>query len=87
MSAKEMFEKLGYREIKKYWAGIHYSKTHRVIGGNEETVEISFDVGCKHIFVLTKLENNNRSSVTISSLSIKELEAINKQVEELGWNE
>ena len=65
MSAKEMFEKLGY-EQDFHIAYIKYfnKEEDRYIWfyQDTETIEIQFDIDIEH------------------------LQAINKQVEELGWN-
>ena len=71
MSAKEMFEKLGYEyeltedNVIEYWKNV-----------NGINYEIDFDLDIKKLSILW---NNN--------ITLKELQAINKQVEELGWNE
>ena len=82
MSAKEMFEKLGYEdESALYHRLIRFVKHRRdkdlkidkiiefELGGSEVYLTCyygKFDMGCFH-------------------LTDKELQAINKQVEELGW--
>ena len=71
MSAKEMFEKLGYEyeltedNVIEYWKNV-----------NGINYEIDFDLDIKKLSILW---NNN--------ITLKELQAINKQVEELGWTE
>ena len=74
MKAKEMFEKLGYLEVKdKYIDGITYVKLMK-----DTYNEISiFKDGKK---ILIPIEN-------ITILEYEELQAINKQIEELGWND
>ena len=74
MSAKEMFEKLGYNERKEEFKGdkiyaitfANYSKGNWIII-TKETIEIV---------------TNRRNGYLSTSM----LPAINKQVEELGWN-
>ena len=114
MSAKEMFEKLGYQEIKPFAIT---RKTYRKIWGVYENIEdikeevketgklrffyIDFnqllenDVSLSLIDVKAKIENDEvlteeyGKSIGFHSwvdLSIKELQTINKQIEELGWN-
>lgn len=72
MTAKEMFKKLGY-EYKNYSGYISYQKKV-----NNTTYFISFDNRekdiCKH-----------QVSERFLSITLKELQAINKQIEELGW--
>lgn len=69
MSAKEMFEKLGYKyelteyNVIEYWKNI-----------NGINYEIDFDLNIKKISILW----NNK-------IALKELQAINQQVKELGW--
>lgn len=72
MKAKEMFKKLGYLEVKdKYIDGITYVSLMK-----NTYKEISmFKDGNK---ILIPIEN-------IDILEYEELQAINKQVEELGW--
>lgn len=68
MTAKEMFEELGY-EIKDTEYYIEYFKKNDYI----------------------QFWKNNFNKITVHSLSgtmaldIRELQAINKQIEELGW--
>ena len=74
MTAKEMFEKLGY--ILSIYN--NFSKT---------PIEITY---------INKIENDKyiifslvRKQISVSpylDITIKKLQAINKQVEELGWN-
>ena len=71
-SAKEMFEKLGYLEVKdKYIDGITYvslmKNTYKEISMFKDDNKI-----------LIPIEN-------IEILEYEELKAINKQIEELGW--
>lgn len=79
MTAKEMFEKLGYE--------IQYISKNQVVYKQEH----SFGA-CKQI-IINDLPNTNRGFYVNYSvenqggyISFKELQAINKQVEELGWN-
>lgn len=73
MEAKEMFKKLGY-EYKNYAGYISYEKEI-----NNTTHFISFD---NKNHTVTKHQISDR----YLSITMKELQAINKQVEELGWN-
>lgn len=72
MSAKEMFEELGYEQNTKnnviyYFKKIHIPKSYIVYS-------INFIADKKEIFI-----NKN--------IDMQELKAINKQIEELDWNE
>lgn len=72
MTAKEMFEELGYDYFEN-----HYRITYQ-----------NFDVECKLIEFdkMKKKMDLADDSEEVVELSFKELQAINKQVEELGWN-
>ena len=76
MSAKEMFEKLGY-ELKQ---GIDFLL---YVLESEENPDIQyyieFDTDVKTIII----DTNHKDF--INDITLKELQAINKQVEELGW--
>jgi len=72
MTAKEMFEKLEY-ECETYGDEIKY--TYK---GNYADVYIYFH---KQI---NQIEINSDKDITFN-FSMKELKAINKQIEELGW--
>ena len=72
-TAKEMFEELGYEQIKSNDEFIEYEKNGRNISFELEThtfsgVHVWLD--CQAILI-----------------DMQELQAINKQVEEMGWNE
>lgn len=69
MSAKEMFEKLGYRYMKSL-----SNKEHIWYRNTKIKSEIVFNLIGKSI-------SNDYA------IKLKELQAINKQVEELGWYE
>lgn len=75
-SAEEMFEELGYMEVRKKQNTISYCLKkgyfyYIVFKKNKKTVYKSKGVPGKEVS---------------SSISMKELQAINKQVEELGWD-
>ena len=75
MTAKEMFEKLGYELFIMSNNEICYmSKNHEYY--------ISFYLDDKVI----QCSENDAYNTSIA-ISIEELQAINKQVQELGWNE
>lgn len=79
MSAKEMFKMLGYKLKQCYVyekvipTDTYYYATS--IGFN--------DRGFVHI--LTKMAGQGKEQDIVSSLTLEELQAINKQTEELGW--
>ena len=66
MSAKEMFEKLGYKCIDE--ERLVYKKYDDSI---KRTIHIAFF--------------DNQKILITKSIGLEELQAINKQVEELGW--
>ena len=73
MTAKEMFEKLGYKQqevINKENYLLYISKMNEIIFNK------------KHKQVGKQIVN---SAIT-DMITLEELQAINKQVEELGWN-
>lgn len=73
MTAKETFEELGY--------------THKYLK-NSHRIEYILDKDDEFHFALTKIVFYKRlKKVSINGiLTLQELQAINKQVEELGWN-
>ena len=74
MSAKDMFEKLGYGDYFNNGLRITYSNF------DKECKMIEFDLKKKQLMLADDSEE-------VFELSFEELQAINKQVEELGWNE
>lgn len=71
MSAREMFEELGY----KY----HYEDKYSITTYYFEDWSISFDLEKK----LIGFSNMG----CYCELTSKDIQAINKQIEELGWND
>lgn len=77
MKAKEMFEKLGYKQ------DIYNNSAYQVIKYYND----------KHTSILFCIDNKNFTNKSIEKegneplITLEELQAINKQVEELGWNE
>lgn len=73
-SAKEMFEELGY---------IYFENEFRITYQNYKISE------CKLIELNLKEKKMwlADDSEEVFELSFKEIKAINKQIEELGWNE
>lgn len=72
MTAKEMFEQLGY-EYDTYGEDIIFTKDFKYA-----VVELYFDMYSKTLSILSNKD------ITFE-FNIKELKAINKQIEELGW--
>lgn len=70
-SAKEMFEQLGYKQIRNSEEFIEYEKNGRNISFELET----------HTFAGVHVWLDYQAIL----IDMKELQAINKQVEELGW--
>ena len=75
MSAKEMFEELGYEidEITKKSFG--YGK---ILNNRKKYITFN-DTGNFKYFTIIETDRNN------PTIDLQELQAINKQVEELGW--
>lgn len=75
LSAKEMFEELGYKEAEN---DIYFLKYYKP-GKLSHDKEIKFHKLDKSITV----KDDNR--INYRWFNMKELQAINKQAEELGW--
>lgn len=73
MSAKEMFEELGYKLDKEPRFGSTISYTQY------------YSDGCYRIYDLVFYDKT--IEVQEEHINLKLLKAINKQVEELGWND
>lgn len=71
MTAKEIFEKLGYKKI--------CDDANYIIYNCGEVFEIRFYKPQQNFSVYYEEEIYN-------TIDIEELQAINKQIEELGWN-
>ena len=72
MSAKEMFEELGF-ECSKNKFSIRYYKEFRDYDDDSYTLDIDFRLIEEKLF-------------SDFGIDIRLLKAINKQVDELGWN-
>lgn len=80
MKAKEMFEELGYKLIKDCKFYLFYEKTLKENAEYEnDYLHISFEKQDK-AFIKTYGDDNSPEIITM-----EELKAINKQVEELNW--
>ena len=77
MSAKEMFEELGYELDINVLDIIRYSKEEKDLKS-----VIRFNVDEKTISTNSVVNND----LWVLDITSEELKAINKQVEELGWN-
>ena len=75
MSAKEMFEELGYEKYK-YSNGIRYTNSQ-----TEQNIEFE-NGGFINVYDTTPNKPND-----IEVLIVEEIQVINKQIEELGWND
>lgn len=81
-SAKKMFEKLGYEVDEQNDKEILYKKKW-IEMGMKTTYWVSFDLRFKLIDYFVVCDNTNISAP--HSIDTDLLQAINKQVEELGW--
>ena len=83
MSADEMFEKLGYEKQEDNYRieySIKQNFTHFVVIKRICFYKIEKDI-------CTEQWNVTEGMKISMNITIKELQAINKKVEELGWNE
>ena len=81
MSAKEMFEKLGYKQLGSFKPDDDYI----VIAWNKEKYGEQFIIyfyGSKELRVVMQTK---KGEIYPPLFSLDELQAINKQIEELGW--
>ena len=78
--ADEMFEELGFKKVKDTDIEVQYDYDAMIMGDRCTHTILIAKVG-KIVFSKHKESNENMG------VGIKELQAINKKVEELGWNE
>lgn len=80
--ADEMFEELGYKKLEDKY-NINYIKMYSFINGDRVREQIRFCKLDKYVHI----ENFNYNTKIIFGkfLDIKELQAINKKCQELGW--
>ncbi len=91
MTAREMFENMGYKQTENSEEGIQYTKRaddselQRI--GMISTTYIEFYRASKEIVIETTFEHRSgkRSTGDVGILNIEEFHAVQKQVEELGW--
>ena len=92
MSAKEMFEKLGYKQIiKKNDDGVVYliEYVKRKTGWKHTQSYYEFWLYNKSIKTATYYDNHDlhhEYEFKPKEITFNQLQAINKQIEELGWN-
>lgn len=82
MSAKEMFEKLGYKQVSITNNSVRYEGRPTMVGVYEFYIEIWKREEMDDFLI-------RKATITkeyVSNIWGEELKAINKQVEELRWN-
>ncbi len=88
MSAKEMFEKLGY--LRKIQTSFYEKEDVKYIKDNKITKTkriIEFSNNGKYIDITEQFkENLPEDNINYNYIDLEELQAINKQIEELHWN-
>lgn len=77
MSADEMFEELGYEEVTDDWEDIE----EKFILYNQNNSYLIFYLESKEFGTFIYPQNYK-----CVGINVNELQAINKKVEELGWN-
>ena len=87
MTAKEMFEKLGWFDVsKKYRNLIRYEK-YKFENDIPIITSVEFETGAildgkNEVYFMTRYDGASGCT----HITVEELQAINKQIEELGWN-
>ncbi|MCI9434060.1 MAG: hypothetical protein HFI86_02125 [Bacilli bacterium] len=87
MSAKEMFEKLGYKLTRNDDLFITYS--HTLKHDKKYYYAITFELKYKQIKIeryRSELLRQLFSKEDMIGLYLDDVQAINKQIDELGWN-
>lgn len=80
-TAKEMFSKLGYEKLYKHNSYMFYEKELKKNPKYEnDYVHIGFE------FVDKTFSKTYGDDNSVYEITMEELQAINKQIEELGWN-
>lgn len=85
MSAKEMFEKLGYikKDVEDPVTGEIFEHDYKYVKFDGTWLrEILFNDSTKLIHMNTELHDRVENDILYFEL----LQAVNKQIEELGWN-
>ena len=83
-TADKMFEKLGYKKSEDKH-NINYIKMYSFINGNRVREQIRFCKLDKYVHI--ESFNYDTGVIFGKFLDMGELQAINKKVEELEWNE
>ena len=81
MSAKEMFEELGYNQL--------YENKHYMFYVKDLIDTPEYEKDCIHLEFNHDNKTINKTygdDNTVEDITLEELKAINKQIEELGWN-
>ena len=81
MTAKEIFEELGYKQELEYYNG-KVTRIKYVVVGNYHT-QFMFDMNNKMFYSYFERDDKEEMPAWVE---MKHLKAINKQVEELRWN-
>lgn len=89
MTAKEMFEKLGYKCLggSDYIAIKYYKQEKQGEYYSNYDIDITFYCTSKTVSVVANEYGKRSYKLAIMDIDMELLQAINKQVEELGWNE
>ena len=83
MKAKEMFEELGYKQVEKTNYNVRYEGQTGMINAYDFYIEMWRREEMNDFFV----RKATMQKEYVSNIFGAELKAINKQIEELGWNE
>lgn len=83
MTAKEMFGELGYKQVNKTNYSVRYEGQPTKIGTYEFYIEIWKREGMEDLLVRKATIRKEY----IANIWGEELKAINKQIEELGWDD
>ena len=82
-SANEMFEEIGYAYDQDNW---HPEITYKIKHFISDTTFIYFNLQNKEFSKFTNSDSPFEPS-KVESITFDEFKAIQKQIEELGWNE
>ena len=84
MSAKEIFKKLGYEETRNRIYTVEKTFVKKDKKGLEKRIE--FQCYGKFVEVFKDLSYEQELYLSCLALDMEEIQAINKQIEEFGWN-
>jgi hypothetical protein len=79
VSADEMFEELGFKKVIDNDTEIKYRYINRIMG---DRIEHTIQIAKIEKIIFSYLNDSNHQ---VMGFGNKELQAINKKVEELGW--